>query len=130
MTAEALMRSRFTAFCLQNGAYLLATWDVSTRPALLDFSADDTRWLRLEIVGTQRGMAADSNGRVCFNAYFTQDGKEGVMNETSRFRKIANRWVYLDGIVKPVANGSGEPGKNAACPCGSGKKFKRCCMGK
>ncbi len=122
------MRSRFVAFCLQNSAYLLATWDATTRPANLDFSGDTVNWSRLEIVGTKKGMAADSKGVVSFNAYFVQDGEEGVMGEASRFRKTAGRWFYLDGVVKYAAENVLAQSRNALCPCGSGKKFKRCCM--
>ncbi len=127
-TAEALMRSRFTAYYLQNSAYLLATWDATTRPASISFANDPTRWTRLEIVGIQKGRATDSKGTVSFNAYFEQEGEKGVMGETSRFRKLAGRWFYLDGTVKDTAENALAPGRNGLCPCGSGKKFKRCCM--
>ncbi len=51
------------------------------------------------------------------------------MTEISRFVKKADRWLYLDGVVKSVtkANQPSNQGKNAPCSCGSGKKFKRCC---
>jgi SEC-C motif-containing protein len=51
------------------------------------------------------------------------------MNEISRFVKVQNRWFYLDGKVKSVANAemTVNQGLNAPCHCGSGKKFKRCC---
>lgn len=126
-TAEALMRSRFSAFALHNSAYLLATWDVSTRPVGLDLANDPSQWLRLEIVGTKKGGVSDSKGQVSFNAYYRQHGKEGVMAETSRFRKVANRWFYVDGVVADTAKTAAAPSKNSLCPCGSGKKFKRCC---
>ena len=124
-TAEALMRSRFSAFYLKNAAYVLATWDASTRPASVDFAGDTTQWQRLEITETQKGGAGDTVGKVSFNAYFLQEGQEGVMGETSRFKKTDGRWFYVDGIVKyaPQAHS-----RNGLCPCGSGKKFKRCCM--
>lgn len=127
-TAEALMRSRFVAFYLQNSAYVLATWDATTRPSSVDFNHDLIQWVRLEIVGSQKGLATDSKGTVSFNAYFVQDGEEKVMGETSRFRKFAGRWFYLDGVAKGTALKPPDPSRNGLCPCGSGKKYKRCCL--
>lgn len=128
-TAEALMRSRFTAFSMRNEDYLLETWDPKTRPAKVDFSRDTADWQRLEIVSKKKGAAKDLKGIVEFKAFYLMDGEEHAMNEISRFRKINGRWFYLDGVVKSIAkaNQQTNQGKNAPCPCGSGKKFKRCC---
>jgi len=129
ISAEALMRSRFTAYAMHNEAYLLKTWDTSTRPAAVDFSKDTGEWTKLEIVLLKKGTAKDNKGIVEFKAYFTVDGEQRVMNEISRFAKKQNRWFYLDGKVKSIAldHGSFNQGLNAPCACGSGKKFKRCC---
>jgi SEC-C motif-containing protein len=128
LTAEALMRSRFVAFCLQNAAYLLATWDVASRPATLDFYGDTTEWLRLEITGTKKGGIHDRKGTVSFNAHYRHDRETQVLSETSRFNKIQNRWFYVDGIININADDkSPAQGRNAPCACGSAKKFKRCC---
>ncbi|MGR9046411.1 MAG: YchJ family protein [Gammaproteobacteria bacterium] len=128
-TAESLMRSRFTAFALHNAAYLLSTWDAAARPVDIDISKDRAEWLRLEIVGTKKGGKHDSKGLVEFRAYFLQDGEEHVMHELSRFKKAGGRWFYLDGVVKSIGKVGlqTDQGRNAPCPCGSGKKFKRCC---
>ncbi|MGR9072884.1 MAG: YchJ family protein [Gammaproteobacteria bacterium] len=128
-TAEALMRSRFTAFAGHHEKYLLETWAAETRPAEIDFSKDNIEWTRLEIVDTKKGKAADGKGVVEFKAYYTLNGEDYVMNEISRFKKAAGRWFYLDGKVKSVARAglNTNQGKNAPCSCGSGKKFKRCC---
>ncbi len=127
--AEQLMRSRFTAYAMQNADYLLQTWEPSTRPEAIDFSKETGEWTQLEILMTKKGLSTDHKGIVEFRAYFTQDGEEKVMNEISRFVKKQGRWYYLDGKVKSVAaaEGSFNQGLNATCACGSGKKFKRCC---
>lgn len=128
-TAEALMRSRFTAYAMHNEAYLLSTWDTTTRPAIVDFSKDTGEWTRLELILTKKGSAKDHKGIVEFKAFFTVDDEQRVMNEISRFVKRQERWFYLDGKVKSIAldQGSFNQGLNAPCACGSGKKFKRCC---
>lgn len=128
-TAVTLMRSRFTAYAKHNEAYLLKTWDVSTRPATVDFSKETGEWTRLEIILAKKGSAKDHKGTVEFKAYFTIDGEQRVMNEVSRFVKKKRHWFYQDGKVKSIASdqGSFNHGLNAPCGCGSGKKFKRCC---
>lgn len=128
-TAEILMRSRFTAYALRDSTYLLATWDVSKRPDNIDFSKERAEWQSLEIIDCKKGGPADSKGLVEFKAYYRLDGEEHVLHELSRFKKSGGRWFYLDGQIK-AAGPVGQPlnqGRNAPCPCGSGKKFKRCC---
>lgn len=129
LTAEALMRSRFTAYALHNATYLLSTWDATVRPEMIDFSKDTGEWTRLEIVLTKKGTTKDAKGVVEFKAYFTIDNEQRVMNEISRFVKKQGHWFYLDGKVKSIASdqGSFNQGLNAPCACGSGKKYKRCC---
>jgi len=128
-TAEALMRSRFTAYGNKNEAYLLDTWDAAKRPETIDFSKEEAVWTNLEIVKTKKGGEKDSKGIVEFKAYYTLENEPYVMNEISRFIKKSGRWFYLDGLVKSVAKAGQQvnEGKNAPCSCGSGKKFKRCC---
>jgi SEC-C motif domain protein len=128
-TAEALMRSRFTAFARHNAAYILETWDPSKRPTKVDFPENAVEWKRLEILNKKKGGNKDAKGIVEFKAYYLLNGEEYVVNEISRFRKDQGRWYYLDGAVKSIAKvgQQSNTGKNAPCPCGSGKKYKRCC---
>lgn len=128
-TAEALMRSRFSAYARRDVDYLLATWDAAKRPASIDFSKETAQWQKLTIVGTKKGGVADNKGIVEFKAYYTQDGEDYFMHEISRFVKSDSRWRYLDGVIKAAGKvvADTDTGKNAPCACGSGKKFKRCC---
>ena len=102
ITAESLMRSRFTAYAMQNESYLLETWEASKRPEEINFSKENAEWTRLEILKTKKGGEKDSKGIVEFKAYYSQNDEEYVMNEISRFKKSAGRWLYLDGLVKSV----------------------------
>lgn len=128
-TAEALMRSRFTAYAKRDVDYLLASWDASHRPASINFSKESAEWQSLAIVSTKKGRPQDNKGIVEFKAYYTQDGEACFLHEVSRFIKTGPRWLYLDGVIKAAGkvNATADTGKNAPCPCGSGKKFKRCC---
>ncbi|MFG3656216.1 YchJ family protein [Streptomyces sp. NPDC047706] len=91
-TAEALMRSRYSAFVRRDEGYLLRTWHPRTRPAQLGLDAG-TRWTGLEILGTTGGSAFHSTGTVTFRASFTG----GSLHERSRFERAGGAWTYVDG---------------------------------
>jgi SEC-C motif domain protein len=93
-TAEALMRSRFSAYAHGDAAYVLRTWHSKTRPRHLDL-ADDPRWTRLEILGRTGGALFDSEGTVHFAAYYVDGGQPGVMREDSRFIREGGEWFYV-----------------------------------
>ena len=95
-TAEALMRSRFSAFALGDTAYLLHSWHPSTRP--VDLEPDpDVVWRRLQLVDTVAGAPDDAEGIVEFRASYRGSDGAGVLHERSRFVRVEGRWVYLDG---------------------------------
>lgn len=95
-TAEQLMRSRYSAFVVQDAAYLLRTWAASTRPKQLQFDPD-IKYTGLEIISTANGSAFHSEGTVEFRAHFVANGQPDDQHETSRFVREDGRWVYLDG---------------------------------
>ena len=127
-TAEELMRSRYTANVLRKCRYLLASWHESTRPDCLD-STTIPHWVRLEVVGVQNGASSDDRGVVEFKAIYKTGERFSVLHERSRFVRQAGKWVYLDGdILMHREIHSETPGRNALCPCGSGRKYKKCCL--
>lgn len=95
-TALALMRSRYTAFALEFGDYLLDTWHPDTRPETLDLDPD-TEWTGLRIDATSDGKAWDTEGTVTFTASFTSPDGRGELREVSRFFFDDGRWYYYDG---------------------------------
>jgi SEC-C motif-containing protein len=99
-TAEALMRSRYSAYVRGDEAYLLATWHPSTRPAVLDLAEDTaTKWLGLEITRTEAGGEQDERGSVEFVARYKVGGRAHRLHEVSRFVREEGRWYYVDGEV-------------------------------
>ncbi len=92
--AETLMRSRYSAFVLQQADYLRATWHVSTRPATLDFELG-ARWLGLEVRRHQ--MTGLDSAEVEFVARYRLGGKATRLHEKSRFVREAALWWYVDG---------------------------------
>ena len=95
-TAEALMRSRYTAYVRGDGAYITRTWAAETRPADLHVDPAGEPFIRLEVLHTSGGGPFDAEGVVEFAAHFPG----GVMRERSRFERRAGRWVYVDGVVQ------------------------------
>lgn len=94
-TAEALMRSRYSAFTEQKAGYLLATWHPETRPASLDF--ENCRWLGLKVLTTKLGTDLDDEGWVSFVARYKVAGKAFRIEENSYFTRINKRWFYVNG---------------------------------
>ncbi|WP_307804384.1 YchJ family protein [Micromonospora echinofusca] len=97
-TAEALMRSRFSAYAVGDTAHLLRTWHPTGRPARLTLDAQQ-RWTRLEILDTDRGGLFDTAGTVEFRAHYRDRGQPGMLHERSRFARLDGQWVYVDGTL-------------------------------
>ncbi len=95
-TAEALMRSRYSAFVKGDTGYLLRTWHPRTRPGTLELDRR-MRWTGLEILDTSDGSAFHSAGTVEFRASY----RGGSLHERSRFERVDGAWVYVDGEFLP-----------------------------
>lgn len=95
-TAEALMRSRYSAFVAGDTDYLLLSWHSNTRPAELQL-ATEQEWSGLQVLDVVAGGMLDHRGEVEFIASYVLDGRLHQLRERSRFEREANRWVYLDG---------------------------------
>ncbi len=124
-TAEALMRSRYSAYCTGNVDYLLATQHPLHRTVdgrqQICHTLQTTEWLQLTIVSTQGGQPHDTTGIVEFVAVY-RSGAEAQLHERSRFVQQKGRWFYQDGDLLPPLL----PKRNEPCWCGSGQKFKQC----
>lgn len=118
-----LMRSRYSAFVMKDADYLIATWHPSCQPQHfrddLEKGFAKTQWQGLTVFATDEGRHPDE-GFVSFIARYHDDNRPGAIIECSRFLKENGRWYYIDG-TRPLI------GRNDPCPCGSGKKFKKCC---
>jgi len=114
LTPKELMQSRYEAFVRNDGEYLAktTTQDIST-----DMSAySGIEWLKLEVLDAK-------DDEVEFKAYYREDNHINVLHERSKFVFKDGRWLYDDGILFNTTIQ-----RNETCPCGSGKKFKKCCM--
>jgi SEC-C motif-containing protein len=134
-TAEALMRSRYSAYALKNADYILDSHDPQRRGELEPDAtrqwAERTQWLGLAVLGTKAGGEHDDRGEVEFVARFRDErGVEHRHHERSTFVRREGRWYFHDGEVQPQApikRDAPKVGRNDPCPCGSGKKYKKCC---
>jgi len=122
-TAEALMRSRYSAYVVGAGEYIVATTVPEHRVAadaeLIRAQAESTQWLGLSVL---RSSQKETEAVVEFRAFFRRENGIGVHHERSTFRRSDGRWYYESGILYEAS-----VGRNEACPCGSGKKYKKCC---
>jgi len=127
-TAESLMRARFSAYRIDNLDFIRQSWHSSTCPAQVEPNEEGFMWSGLEVIDTQAGSPADEKAEVEFIASYSLNGHEGKLHERSQFAREHGQWRYLDGKLKKGAPVSVKKiGRNEPCPCGSGKKYKRCC---
>lgn len=132
-SAEALMRSRYSAFATGAMDYIYNTHHESTRGELdmegVKSWALNSEWLGLEIRETDKGQEKDSEGKVEFKCKFNYNGQEQTHHELSSFIKEKGEWFFVDGVLRnnTVRRSAPKVGRNDPCPCGSGKKAKKCC---
>ena len=134
-TAEQLMRSRYAAYATHELDYLFNTTHPDSRE---DYDSESTKewaetatWDHIEIVSTTAGDVDDTEGQVEFIAHFAdRKGRKMMHHELALFEKKDGAWYFKDGrYAKPhtVKREAPKVGRNEPCPCGSGKKFKKCC---
>jgi SEC-C motif-containing protein len=131
-TAEALMRSRYSAYAEHAVDYIINTCihenkdDIDIKQTK-DWS-EKSRWLGLKIISVEKGAANDTEGTVEFEAVYERDGLKDIHHERARFKKQDGQWLYDEGDIVPktVVRSAPKVGRNDPCPCGSGKKFKFC----
>ncbi len=132
-TPEALMRSRYAAYTLEEIDYVVATHDPATRDEVDPDGARawsrEADWEGLTVHEVTCG-ADDEEGTVEFTARYTMEGREVRHRERATFLKLKGKWFYHDGDMvkaKPMVREGPKVGRNDPCPCGSGKKYKKCC---
>lgn len=141
------MRSRYTAYTRGDIGYLEKTLAPESRS---DFDAGETKkwadsaeWKGLQIISAEKGTERDRTGTVEFVAKYGLDGKVLAHHEVSKFRRTnSGQWLFVAGRSRTREEGESDRnhhpahtitrdapkiGRNDPCPCGSGKKYKKCC---
>lgn len=134
-TAEQLMRSRYSAYVKHDVDFIFNTVlpekrEEGDRENIRTWS-ENSQWLGLEILKTVKGQENDNDGEVEFIAsYSDAKNKEMKHHENAVFKKIDGDWFFEEGFEvkqKTIVNLEPKINRNDPCPCGSGKKFKKCC---
>ena len=135
--AEALMRARYSSYVTGDISFLKSSATAAVQEqfdekASAAWSAA-AEWHGLEILKTEKGQKGDKTGVVEFRALYTANGEFCNHHEISTFVKEADGWKFEDGELigeKPTVREEPKVGRNDPCPCGSGKKYKKCCGAK
>jgi len=118
-TPEELMRSRYSAYTLAEGTYLVYSTTKENRYTddirLIEEFSRSVEWLKLNVLNAFENI-------VEFKAYYRDNDGIQILHEKSNFVRQEGIWKYKDG---ELYNSRVE--RNESCPCGSGKKFKKCC---
>ena len=133
-TAEQLMRARYSAYVGAQMDFIFETTHPDQRQGYDHAGtkewAESSEWLGLTILRTEQGGPEDKIGAVEFSAKFRTEGKDQEHFEVALFGREEGRWVYTGQLNEPgktVRRETPKVGRNDPCPCGSGKKYKKCC---
>lgn len=131
-TAEELMRARYHAYETCDMEFIKESHDPDNTDGI-DWAecekwARESQWLGLEIISTTKGGEDDKDGIVEFKATYIENGKTIVHHERSYFVKKNGVWFYQKWLpITSTRINENKIGRNDPCPCGSGKKYKKCC---
>ena len=130
-TAEELMRARYSAFVTGAVDFIISSTHSRTRNEVDRASTQEwsetSTWRGLQILETKQ--VNENKAYVSFEAQFTQNGKDENHREKSLFEREHGQWRFVTGdeLKNPtVRYETPPPGRNDPCPCGSGKKYKKC----
>lgn len=130
-TPEQLMRARFTAHVAHDFKFLHETHrPTAGQPYVAEEGEPAVTWTRLEVHKAEATPNPDK-AYVEFSAYGTEGGQEKVLQEKAEFLRVNGVWLYnREARLGPAPYVSATPkvGRNDPCPCGSGKKYKQCCL--
>ncbi len=130
-TAEELMRARFSAHVTHNFKFLHDTYrPTAGKPYVAEEGEPTMKWTKLVVHGHETS-SDDGKAFVDFSAYGTEEGVEKVLHEKAEFLRVNSAWLYnREARLGPAPYKAAvpKPGRNEPCPCGSGKKYKHCCL--
>ena len=133
-TPEELMRARYSAFTQVEVDFLLSSLHPDERAehdaAGIREWAEQSEWHGLKILAVEADEEAEQSGTVEFQASYTFKGETKRHHEIALFERVDGDWYFKEGqpgTAKPIVREGPRIGRNDPCPCGSGRKFKRCC---
>lgn len=127
------MRARFTAHVRHDFEFLHKSHrPTAGTPYVPEEGTPTVTWTRL-VIHSHETTDNPDRAFVDFSAYGTEEGAEKVLHEKSEFLRVGGAWLYNREMrlgPAPVRSAGPKVGRNDPCPCGSGKKYKHCCLGK
>ncbi len=134
-TPESLMRARYSAYVKGEVDFIIDSTHADTRAENdrkeIENWSKSAEWISLQILNTGAGTEDPENtGFVEFIASYGDRGIKLEHHELAEFRKVKDEWFFYDGKLvaqRPFVRMDPKVGRNDPCPCGSGKKFKKCC---
>jgi SEC-C motif domain protein len=130
-TAEELMRARFTAHVAHNFKFLHDSYrPTAGKPYVAEEGEPAVVWTRLEVHAHETLPDNPDKAYVDFSAYGMEDKVEKVLHEKAEFMRVNGQWLYTrEARIGPAPfKAAPKVGRNDPCPCGSGKKYKQCCL--
>ena len=133
-TAEKTMRARYSAFVKSDLDFIRDSFHPDKRS---DYSEDEiakwateSDWKGLTIESVEGGLENDDEGKVEFKARYSLEGIDHIHHELSTFKKLEDTWYFYEGQLfnSTIKRSETKIGRNDPCSCGSGKKFKKCCL--
>lgn len=132
-TAEQVMRSRFTAHVIGDEAHLHRTYLPTARVPYVEEAPAGERmnWTRL-VIHSHEPEVKPETSYVDFSAYYREGNAELALHEKSEFLRVDGVWLFNRPLRQGPApiKSAVKVGRNDPCPCGSGKKYKQCCLAK
>ena len=127
------MRARYSAHVTHAYEFLHRTYAGTAKSDFIpEIGEPAETWTKLEVHSHTPGRDANQ-AFVDFSAHFTQGGNAGLLQEKAEFSKASGAWIYTRAVrlgPAPVQASAAKVGRNDPCPCGSGKKYKHCCLAK
>lgn len=134
-TAEATMRARYSAFVTKELDYIKTTHNPDRMSDYNDTDiklwAENSEWMGLKVVNVEGGQESDTEGKIEFVAKYKVKGQMQNHHEVAIFEKRDDTWFFMDGEIESsesIKREGPKVGRNDPCPCGSGKKHKKCCL--
>ena len=132
-TAQELMGARYAAYALHDVDFIVNSQHPEKREDTdregTERWSREANWLGFEVLKTEQGGASDSEGVVEFLARYRLKGVTFSHRERAEFKRHDGKWTFWEGqqIAGPPVRKDATAGRNDPCPCGSGKKYKKCC---
>lgn len=128
-----LLRSRYTAHVKGEVDYIINTVLPSKRKNHkvegIKKWINTAEWLGLKVVNAPEVALGATEGKVEFIAEYREKLRKIDHHEIASFKKENGVWYFDDSEFpfQQVINEGPKVGRNDPCPCGSGKKYKKCC---